>query len=174
MTVNSNLLRIRDIMKPTEGTSGISGERGVRSSMLLPDALPLLLDAPGRRLSVIDDEICVGTVDESAMLEGLSRMISPRDDSSLVSIDCDPADYSASRIATAVEDADAHLVDLWTVPSDHDTIIATLRVRHQDPSACVHQLERYGFRVLDADGPAYSDSVVAMERLQQLQLLLSV
>ncbi|MDE6684329.1 MAG: hypothetical protein K2J94_04020, partial [Duncaniella sp.] len=42
----------------------------------------------------------------------LERLFPPRDESSRLLVSCITSDYSASRIARAVEDADAHLLNL--------------------------------------------------------------
>ena len=101
-------------------------------------------------------------------------MIAPRDDSSLVTVECAPADYSASRISHAVEDSDAHIVDLWTVPAENGKIRVTLRVRRADPTPTVHNLERYGYEVVDTSSADYQDAEVAWERILALNALLNV
>lgn len=156
----------RDIARPPR--------RNVTPDTSLPDLLGQILDTPDRKLGVADGQRLLGTIDAGAMLEGLGHMIAPRDDSSLICVECHPGDYSASALAHAVEDADAHLVDLWTTPTDHGSIRATLRVRHTDPSACIHNLERHGFNVTRSVGASYADADIARERLLGLQALLNV
>ena len=53
----------------------------VDSSMPLIEVLPHLLDAPGRLLGVRHDGEMMGVIDQGSRLEGLGRMIAPRDDS---------------------------------------------------------------------------------------------
>ena len=67
-------------------------------------------------------------------------------------MECRPEDYSASQLAHAVEDSDAHLVGLLSTPSDDGRLRVTLRVRHCDPSAAVHSPERYDYKVVEAYG----------------------
>lgn len=100
--------------------------------------------------------------------------IIPRDDCSLITLQCRPADYSASILTHACEDVGAPVVDLLTSPADNSSILVTLRVRCQDPSSAVGSLERYGYEVLTADGNNYADAIVAEERLLQLQTMLNV
>lgn len=97
-----------------------------------------------------------------------------RDDCSLVTILCNPADYSASILTHACEDAGAPVVDLLTQPADSRSIIVTLRLRCDDPSPAVHNLERYGYEVSQAEGNNYTDAMVSAERLLELQALLNV
>lgn len=97
-----------------------------------------------------------------------------RDDCSLVTILCAPADYSASILTHACEDAGAPVVDLLTKPADERSISVTLRLRCDDPTPAIHNLERYGYEVSEAEGNNYTDAMVATERLLELQALLNV
>lgn len=98
----------------------------------------------------------------------------PRDDCSLITLRCLPSDYSASILTHACEDAGAAVVDLLTSPADSTAILVTLRVRCEDPSAAVHNLERYGYDVEGAEGNTYADAAIASERILELQTLLNV
>ncbi len=146
----------------------------VSGEMPLVDVLPRLLDAPGRIVGVEEEGERVGVIDQTSLLEGLGRLIPARDDSSLVTVECAPADYSASRLAHAVEDSDAHIVDLWSAPAENGKIRVTLRVRRSDPTPTVHNLERYGYDVVDTSASDYQDAEVAWERLLALNTLLNV
>ncbi len=97
-----------------------------------------------------------------------------RDDCSLVTLQCSPADYSASILTHACEDAGAPVVDLLTQPADNRSISVTLRLRCDDPTAAIHNLERYGYEVKEAEGNNYTDSIIAAERLMELQAILNV
>lgn len=148
--------------------------RSVDSGMPVLEVLPRLLDTPRRMLGVTDREGQLGVIDQTSLLEGLGRMIAPRDDSSEIHVECTPAEYSASSLAHAIEDTDAHLVDLLTRPSDDGMINVTLRVRHTDPTAAVHSLERYGYKVVSARGASYNGATLAAERLLELQTFLNI
>ncbi|MDE6017618.1 MAG: hypothetical protein K2G85_02270 [Muribaculaceae bacterium] len=97
-----------------------------------------------------------------------------RDDCSTVTLLCSPADYSASILTHACEDAGALVVDLLTRPADNRRIIVTMRLRCDDPTPAVHNLERYGYEVSEAEGNNYTDAAIAAERLMELQALLNV
>lgn len=169
-----DMIKAKDVISPyqtlPEGFSGVS----VSSEMPLAEVLPRLLDAPGRMVGVEEEGLRVGVIDQTSLLEGLGRMIPARDDSSLITVECAPADYSASRLSHAVEDSDAHIVDLWSAPAEHGKIRVTLRVRRSDPTATVHNLERYGYEVVDSWAASYQDAEVAWERLLALNTLLNV
>lgn len=61
-------------------------------------------------------------------------------------------DYSASAIARAVEDCDAHILNLnilADIPeSAPDHRLVALRIDHRNVSAVARSLERYGLRVI--------------------------
>lgn len=146
----------------------------VGSEMPLLEVLPRLLDSPVRQLEVNEDGKHLGVIDERSLLEAFGRMIAARDDSSVITVECAPGDYSASRIAHAVEDADVHLVDLFTAPADGGKLMVTLRVRSVDPEATCHSLERYGYTVTDAHGEWYGNEDAMTERLLGLRALMDV
>lgn len=82
------------------------------------------------------------------------------EESSTLVLTCRRGDYSASRIARAVEDANAHLLNL-NVTADSERsdsrIVAELRISHRDPEAAARSLERYGFEIIGLEGSAYAD-----------------
>lgn len=148
--------------------------RGVDSEMPLLEVLPRLLDAPGRLLGVNHGTETIGVIDEVSLLEGLGRLIAPRDDSSVLVVECAPHDYSASVIAHAVEDVDAHLVDLISHPTEDGLLHVTLRIRTTDPTQAAMSLERYGYRVIESPHAPDIDNSILAERLASLQALMNV
>lgn len=148
--------------------------KSVDASMPLLEVLPHLLDAPGRLLGVCEDGVTLGVIDEVSLLEGLGRLIAPRDDSSVLVVESAPQDYSASLLARAVEDVDAHLVDLISHPADDGKLHVTLRVRTSDPTQAAKSLERYGYRVVESAAGAEADISILAERLASLQALINV
>ena len=148
----------------------------IDSEMPVLEVIPRLLDSPGRQLGVKEEEKILGIIDETSLLEGLGRMIAARDDCSVITVECAPEDYSASVIAHAVEDTDAHLVDLFSMPAENGKMRVTLRVRHIDPAAAVRSLERYNFEVVEAHASADAPQSIeiATERLLSLQVLMNV
>lgn len=166
----------KDCISPlaTEPRSG--AVRAVEASLPVLEVLPRLLDAPEHILAV-DAEPSgrrLGFIDEHSLLEALGSLIAARDDCSTIVAECAASDYSASAVAHAVEDADAHLVDLLTAPTAAGRLRLTLRVRHSDPSAASRSLERHGFDVVEMYGASTGDAALAAERLMGLQLLLNV
>lgn len=148
----------------------------IHSDMPLLDIIPRLLDSDTRELTVVEEGENIGIIDQTSLLEGIGRMIAPRDDCSVITVECNPEDYSASSLAHAVEDSDAHLVDLLTAPGENGHMLVTLRVRHSDPTAAVRSLERYDYHVLEAhsSGDDFQRMEIATERLLSLQALMNV
>ena len=112
----------------------------------------------------------------------------PMPDSARLLVGCRREDYSASRLAHAVEDCDAHLLNLNVTASGMEwrpspasesgdpkfPVIVDLRVSHRNADSIARSLERYGFTVLEADAPDSSDGDVLRERLDHLWRYLNV
>ena len=71
---------------------------------------------------------------------------------------CRRDQYSASRIARAVEDVDAHVLNLNVTAlqlpgrDGGECVVVALRVGRRDAAGVVRSLERYGFEVVDFEG----------------------
>lgn len=167
-------MRAKDIMSSSIANQGGTPLRNVDGEMPLVNVLPRLLDSADGSLGVTSGGKLIGRITRDSMLEGLGSMIAARDDCSIIALECAAGDYSASRIARAVEDTDAHLVDLCSAPADGGKISVLLRVRREDPSPTVHSLERYGYDVIWAYGSESVDTEVAAWRLLELKTLLGV
>lgn len=101
-------------------------------------------------------------------------------ESSRLLVGCRREDYSASRIAQAVEDCDAHLLNLNVTsfgdnfPEDgaeHDApvfpVVFDIRVNHRNARSISRSLERYGYTVLDSVDSNEPDEVTA-DRIENL------
>lgn len=98
------------------------------------------------------------------------RMFPPQRESCEITVACFRADYSASLIARAVEDCDAHLLNL-NVTNDilpSGEIIVELRISHRDSGAVSRSLERYGYRVVASTGGYDIHREVMQSRIDQL------
>lgn len=125
-------------------------------------------------VEVRDGDMAVGYIDAPALLRGFASLTSDRDDCSVITVECRPEDFSASLLAHAVEDSDAHLVDMMSAPGENGNMLVTLRVRLSDPSPAIHNLERYDYKVVEAHAKTNADAIVAYDRLLALQTLLNV
>ncbi|MDE6085274.1 MAG: hypothetical protein K2G40_02585 [Muribaculaceae bacterium] len=87
---------------------------------------------------------------------------------------CQPDDYSASRLARAVEDCNAHLVNmnLTAVRTISSELVIALRVALINPSSVIRSLERYGFRVISSYAPmGFTDENEESSRQRAAELL---
>lgn len=97
-------------------------------------------------------------------------------DSSELTIKCAPADFMASSIARAVEDADAHLINLNVTSARHldGSLLVHLRVNRRNRSAVARSLERYGYSVVETGSDSAAqpiDSTLADRANHLLHLL---
>lgn len=146
----------------------------VPSGMHLLEVLPKFFESPSGELIVTEDGKNLGIIDSRSLLEALGRLIASRYDCSVIELECSPADYSASILARAIEDTDAHLVDMFSVPAEDGRLRVTLRIRCEDPTAAVHSLERYGYEVSEVFGHENLEATASLERLLALQALINV
>ena len=88
-----------------------------------------------------------------------SHLMPPMDEASRLVVACHPADFSASALARAVEDTNAHLVNLNVTARrlDDGRLTVELRTNHRNPGAAARSLERYGFEVLEHNGTSDPD-----------------
>lgn len=92
-------------------------------------------------------------------------------DWTVLTVGCTRSQYSASRIARAVEDCDAHLLNLNVtsfegagVADRSLPVVIDIRVNQRNSSLVRRSLERYGFTVLNAsssDGTHPDDEALA-------------
>lgn len=107
----------------------------------------------------------------------LDRLFPSVEESSTLLLACRRGDYSASRIAMAVEDCDAHLLNLNITSDGEDLdnrIVAELRVSHRNPESVSRSLERYGYQVLDATGAPIGDESLMRSRYDELMHYLGI
>lgn len=93
-----------------------------------------------------------------------ARLFPAVEDSCEITVSIDSLHYSASALARAVEDAEAHLLNLnLTTPlSARTEAVIEIRVSHRSAMAVCRSLERYGFNVIDvrsADDPGTADTL---------------
>lgn len=106
-----------------------------------------------------------------------ARLFPAVEDSSELSVACLRTDFLASRIAAAVEGAEAHLLNMNVTSEvlDSGEILVDLRVSHRNAGAVARSLERYGFRVVDMRGALDDDPDATLsERVGELLAHLNV
>lgn len=105
------------------------------------------------------------------------HLYAPAAEASYLVVACRRVDYSASRLARAVEDADAHVLNLnvtaCAADGYDDHAIVALRVSRREAAAVARSLERYGYDVLDfeSQGGDMTDADTLAARLRAAELL---
>ena len=111
-----------------------------------------------------------------------AHLFAPAAESCTLLVACPRSDYSASRIAHAVEDVDAHVLNLNVTSLSMDGadgyVVVALRAGRRDAGALVRSLERYGYQVLDFEGsglgPETHDEEIARTRAAALLRILEM
>lgn len=88
-----------------------------------------------------------------------------------LTVECRRSDYSASMIARAVEDADAHLLNLNVTarPTEgYENVAVDLRVSHRNGGKVARSLERYGLTVVEIREGYDPDAELTRQRFNEL------
>lgn len=109
--------------------------------------------------------------------KGLSReaMMPPQPEASRLLVACYPANFCASALARAIEDTNAHLINMnvtaWRLDDGRLTI--ELRTNRLNSSAAARSLERYGYEVIATDEtePHETDSHLRARAAELLNIL---
>lgn len=104
------------------------------------------------------------------------HLFPPSADSSELTVMCRREDYSASVIARAVEDADAHLLNMNVtseVPRE-GYVAVDLRISHRNAGAAASSLERYGLTVTAIHSGFDAEAEVTARRIDELMANLNV
>ena len=132
-----------------------------------------------KTVAVVEDgspDLYIGAVDTDSILRIASSLFPQLDDYTELTIVCPSGEYSASAIAHAVEDADAHLLNLnvvaGTMPNSPTTV--HLRVNHSRGESVARSLARYGYDTVEMAGtPGYLNADM-IERVNALLHYLEV
>lgn len=130
-------------------------ERPVKSSA--PLSLVLEKMAAGSPVVPVVDDFSgtyTGAIDRSSALAAVSRLFPQLNEYTELTITCPPSQYSASAIAHAVEDADAHLLNLNVTAGTEPDLLTTvmLRVNHSRGESVARSLQRYGYDTVEMTG----------------------
>lgn len=109
----------------------------------------------------------------------------PIAESSRLLVGCRREDYSASRIAHAVEDCNAHLLNLNVTAMEQNAadnmdseeevmsdgkfpVVCDIRVSHRNAESIARSLERYGYTVLMSTDSEPQDDSTLRRRINEL------
>ena len=153
--------------------------RGQKKPIIASAPLTMALErmASGEEVvTVIDDvtEAPIGVI--AAMIKAIAGLFPQLDESAELTITCPPSQYSASAIAHAVEDADAHLLNLnvtaGTEPDSLTTVM--LRVNHSRGESVAKSLARYGYDTIEIATPSGLPASEMMERAREFMRYLEI
>lgn len=111
---------------------------------------------------------------QAAQAERLAQLMPPQPEAAELTVRCGRGDFLASAIARAVEDCDAHLINLNVTSGRHTdgSLLVHLRINRRNPESVARSLRRYGFDVVDGDArSADIDSTVADNANYLLRLI---
>jgi hypothetical protein len=168
-------MRVRDIKNRLEPCADHATVETIDADMPLVNLISAISEAKDGRLDVTEDGHRIGTLTATALLSGLSEITTAEGDTSLVEMHCQASNYSVSEIARATEDVNVSISDIYTHPTGDGSLQITLRLRTDNPTAAIRNLERYGYEVTDSYVPTSNISVTtAIERFAALQAILNV
>lgn len=108
----------------------------------------------------------------------VENLFPPLPDSSTLLLTVAPAQFSASELARAVEDCDAHLLNMNVTsrrtPQGH--FVLHIRVDRRNPAHVVRSVERFGYNVIEVDAPDEGSEAdnTARDRVKQLLRILEI
>lgn len=87
-----------------------------------------------------------------------------------LSMECEAGEFSASRIARAIEDCDAHLLNMNVTSKKGDGGVMTvmLRAGMRNVALAISSLERYGYRVVEVYGSDSNGDSTLSERINDM------
>ncbi len=108
---------------------------------------------PGGMLRLTQEstpEITSGYITRESLLDACTRLFPQLQESTELTVVCPAGHYSASAIAHAVEDADAHLLNLNVTQGTQPNSVTTveLRVNHARGIMVARSLRRYGYETV--------------------------
>jgi hypothetical protein len=100
----------------------------------------------------------------------INRLFPQMEDCSTIVIGCNHIDYSASRIAHAVEDCNAHLLNLNVTSTQHEGVdmVIELRVNCREVTTIARSLTRYGFSIIDFSSSNDASQETLRDRVNKL------
>ena len=100
----------------------------------------------------------------------MTRLFPPLAEVSHLLVGTGHDDFLASRLAHAVEDADANLINMnvTSLSDPYNDHIIDLRIDHRDPERVARSLERYGYNILRLDAADGLDADHIRNRVNEI------
>lgn len=127
-------------------------------------------------MSIKDTIISKNEGQIASKLALFDRRFPLNEDATELIVATNPDDYSAAKIARAVEDCDAHLLNLNVtgVRTTDGNMIVDLRVNHRSGDHVARSLERYGYEVLEYNSVDRLSLDTARERVDEILKILNI
>lgn len=119
-------------------------------------------------------EADLGATEAVTAAEMYERLMPFNADSSRFALTCRRGDYSAGRIARAIEDCNANVLNLNVTSDapDEDTIVVDVRVDRKNIDSIARSLARYDYTVVGVCGDRAVDEAAAEEQRRRVAELL--
>lgn len=170
-------MTVKDYMRHTDDPSQYTpGRPRVMSESHILEALGTVAGSSDGSADVCGHDGKVeGRITGSDMLSALNDIFAPGLGCSLIEVECDRNDYSASRLAMAVEDADVSLLGLWRMPyRGRDAVSALMMIDSEAPAAACRSLRRYGYSARPAAGVPDENMQLALNNIEALKMYLEM
>ncbi len=117
-----------------------------------------------------DDILTQFDMPQAGLTENLARLFPPMEDSCRLTMVCSREQYAASIVARAVEDCDAHLLNLNVTDqtTSDGEIVVELRVGINNGESVARSLARYGYQVVKINHEANVDESTMRGRINEL------
>ncbi len=93
----------------------------------------------------------MGVITQQKLLNYFAEMTDAKDPGSLIVLALHQTDYSLSQIAQIAESNGAKVLSLFLTPHHDSTELdVTIKINHQDASAVLQTLERYGYTIKES------------------------
>lgn len=115
------------------------------------------------------DPAAAPSANESATA-ALSRLFPDNPDATVITVLCPRADYSASRLAHAVEDCNANVLNLNVTGelATDDMLLVELRIDRKNTASIGRSLARYRYQVIGNDEPDLLSTDTDRRRVAEL------
>ena len=127
-------------------------------------------------MTIKDNILSKNEESQVTRLDLFARRFPDNDTATELTLASRPVDYSAATIARAVEDCNAHLINLNVTDSrtPDGNLIVDIRVDHLNGETVARSLERYGYEVLGFNSPEQLSLDEARLRANELLRILDI
>lgn len=125
-------------------------------------------------MSIMNADMADKTIEMTESSNDVSTLFPPVEAGQMFVVACSASDFLPSRLARAVEDCDAHLVNMNVTEFGGNTspVVAQIRTIGASRSDIIRSLERYGYFVEGEDDSTEAD--LFRQRVNEVLLYLNI